>query len=333
MIMTTRSIVGSFAFGLLLAAACGAPRADAQDKIKIGYWTSGFSVGFGAVLEAGKFAEQQGLAPEFIRFADVNGPTKAILTQSIDVAFAAPTSGAFTLGIQGAPIEIVLATQVAESTFVSKDGSPIKSIADLKGKKLGVSPVGSASYAIAAAVLEKNFGLKPSDYVPVGGNEGQLVAFLQRGDIDAASLRAVTIASVPDLKLQVLGRVVDEWKRMTKTDAVPILAAAIMHKTFSQQHPEAAVKLVRAVIAATRFGREQTDKAAEMLRQASNLDAKDATSYARLWSNIYIASMEPADVATFKTMADIFRAGGTVEGRVPDGLFATGPYEKAKHTP
>jgi ABC-type nitrate/sulfonate/bicarbonate transport system substrate-binding protein len=227
----------------------------------------------------------------------------------------------------------VLATQIAEATFVTKDGSPIKSIADLKGKKVGMSPVGSATYAIAAAVLEKNFGLKPSDYTPVGGNEGQLVAFLQRGDVDAASLRAVTIASVPDLKLQVLGRMVDEWKKMTKSDAVPILAVTIVHKAFTQQHPEATVKFVRAMLAATRFGREQTDKAAEMLRQASNLDAKDATSYAKLWNDIYTASMAPAEVATFKTMAEIFRASGTIEGPVPDSLFATGPYEKAKLAP
>jgi NitT/TauT family transport system substrate-binding protein len=326
-------ITRKFFLALVVAIGCGAPGANAQEKVKIGYWTSGFSVGFGAVLEAGKFAEQQGLVPEYIHFADVNGPTKAIITQSIDVAFAAATTGAFTLGIQGAPIEIVLATQIAESSFVTKEGSPIKSIADLKGKKLGLSPVGSATYAIAAAVLEKNFGLKPSDYTPVGGNEAQLVQLLQRGDIDAASLRAVTIASVPDLKLQVLARVVDEWKKMTKSDAVPILATGIVHKSFAQRHPEATVKLVRAVIAATRFGREQTDRAADMLRQASNLDAKDATSYARLWSQIYIASMEPADVATFKTMAEIFRASGTIEGRVPDGLFATAPYEKAKLSP
>jgi ABC-type nitrate/sulfonate/bicarbonate transport system substrate-binding protein len=331
--MITRRTSRTLLLALAAAVVCGVPGASAQEKIRIGYWTSGFSVGFGAVLEAGKFVEQQGLAPEYVHFADVNGPTKAILTQSIDTAFAAATTGAFTLGIQGAPIEIVLASQIAEATFVSKQGSPIKSITDLKGKKLGLSPVGSATYAIAAAVLEKNFGLKPSDYTPVGGNEAQLVTFLQRGDIDAASLRAVTIASVPDLKLQVLGRVVDEWKKMTKSDAVPILAATIVHKNFAQQHPDATVKLLRAMIAATRFGREQTDKAAEMLRQASNLDAKDATSYARLWNDIYTAGMEAADVTTFKTMAEIFRAGGTIEGRVPDSLFATGPFEQAKRAP
>ena len=320
-------------FLLALAIACSAAAADAQEKIKVGYWTSGFSVGFGAVLEAGKFVEQQGLDPEFIRFADVNGPSKAILTQSIDVAFAAAVTGAFTLGIQGAPIEIVLASQVAEATFVAKDGSPIKSLADIKGKKLGLSPVGSATYAIAAAVLEKNFGLKPADYTPIGGNEGQLVSFLQRGDVDAASLRAVTIASVPELKLQVLGRLVEEWKKMTRSDALPILAATIVHTRYARAHPEATVKFVRAMLAATRFGREQTDKAADMLRHASNLDAKDATSYARLWDQIYIASMEAADVAAFKAMADIFRAGGTIEGEVPASLFVTGPYESAKRAP
>jgi ABC-type nitrate/sulfonate/bicarbonate transport system substrate-binding protein len=315
---------------ILFTLFAGHAGAAAQEKIKVGYWTSGFSVGFGAVLESGKFLERQGLVPEYVRFSDVNGPTKALITQSIDVAFAAPATGAFTLGAQGAPIEIVLATQVAEATFVSKDGSPLRSLADLKGKKVGMSPAGSATYAIAAAVLERNYGLKTSDYTAVPGNEGQLVQFLQRGDIDAASLRAVTIASVPDLKLQVLGRVVDEWKRMTKTNAVPILATALVHKNFSQQHPEAVVKFVRAMMEATRFGRSETEKASAMLRSAANLDARDATSYARLWNEIYIASMEPDDVATFKAMADIFRAGKTLEGNVPDSLYATAPYEQAK---
>jgi NitT/TauT family transport system substrate-binding protein len=318
-------------FVLVAMSGPAASGAQAQDKIKIGYWTSGFSVGFGSVLEQGKFAEQQGLQPEFVHFSDVNGPTKALLTQSIDVAFAAPTTGAFTLGAQGAPVEVVLATQIAEATFVSKEGSPLKTLADLKGKKIGMSPVGSATYAIAAAVLERNFGLKPSDYTPVPGNEGQLVQYLQRGDIDAASLRAVTLASVPDLKLQILGRMVDEWKKMTRSEAQPILASAIVHRTFARQHPDGTVKFVRAMIEATRFGREQPDKAADMLRQTANLDAKDATSYVRLWNEIYFATMEPQDVATFKAMAQIFRASGTIEGTVPDSLFVTEPYERAKH--
>jgi predicted SAM-dependent methyltransferase len=40
--------------------------------------------------------------------------------------------------------------------------------------------------------------------------------------------------------------------------------------------------------------------------------------------------MEPADVATYKAMAEIFRANGTIKGAVPDSLFNTAIYQKAK---
>jgi NitT/TauT family transport system substrate-binding protein len=324
--------VRSIRWAFLSAAIAAAPAA-AQEAIKVGYWTSGFSVGFGAVLEQGQFLEKEGLKPEYIRFSDVNGPTKALLTHSIDVAFAAPLSGAFTLGAQGAPVELVLATQVADATFVAKDGSPLAGLADLKGRKVGMSPAGSAAYAIVTAVLERNHGLKPSDYTAVPGNEGQLVAFLQRGDIDAAALRAVTLASVPDLKLKTLGSLVAEWKTMTHSDALPVLGVALVHKAYGQQHPDAVVKYVRAIIAATAFGRTHEAEAAAMLSRASNLDAKDATSYAILWDQIYEARMEPQDVAAMQATEAIFRAGGTLEGTVPDSLFDTAPYAAAKKQP
>jgi NitT/TauT family transport system substrate-binding protein len=186
---------------------------------------------------------------------------------------------------------------------------------------------------MVAGVVYCILGLKPSDYTPVGGNEGQLVRLLERGDVDAASLRAVTLASVPELKLQTLGRLVDEWKKMTGANALPILGVAVVHKTFAKQHPDAVVRFVRAMIAATKFGHDQPANAAEMLSRAANLDAKDATSYARLWDQIYIASMEPAEIATFKTMAQIFKAIGTIEGTVPDSLYVAAPYQQAKRQP
>jgi ABC-type nitrate/sulfonate/bicarbonate transport system substrate-binding protein len=327
MIIRALSLLSAVLVGLLPSPA------PAQDAIKVGYWTSGFSVGFGAVLEVGNFLEAQGLKPEYVKFSDVNGPTKALLTHSIDVAFAAPASGAFTLGADGAPVELVLATQIAEATFVSKQGSPITTLADLKGKKLGMSPAGSATYAIAAAILERNYGLKPSDYTPVPGNEGRLVQFLQQGDVDAASLRAVTLASVPDLKLQELGKMVDEWKRMTKSSAVPVLGVTLVHRDYARAHPDAVVKFIKAMIEAVKFGRSNTAKASDILRQTANLDAKDATAYARLWDQIYMASLEPDHVATLKTMAQIFQASKLIEGQVPDTLFVTAPYEQAKRLP
>jgi len=325
--MIRRTLLALLALGVLHAPAL------AQEKIKVGYWTSGFSVGFGAVLEAGKFLEHAGLAPEFIRFSDVNAPTKALLTNSIDVAFGTSTNGAFSIAAQGASVELVLSTQVAESMFVTRDGSPLNSPADFRGKKIGMSPAGSATYAIAVAILERNYGLKPSDYTAVPGNEGQLLRFLQQGDIDASSLRSVTIASVPDFKLKTLASVIDEWKKMTKSPALPMLGVAVFHKTYVREHPDGVVKFIRGFIEATNFGTREPEKAAEILRHAANLDARDATSYAKLWDKIYVATFEPQDVAGLKTMIEVYHATGTLEGTVPDSFFVTGPYEQAKRKP
>jgi hypothetical protein len=44
----------------------------------------------------------------------------------------------------------------------------------------------------------------------------------------------------------------------------------------------------------------------------------------------YVTSMEPADVAMMKKMAEIFRNAGSIKGNVPDSAFATEPYAKAK---
>src|ERR1700682_5424230 len=153
----TRAIVAAF-----LTFAVFSSTANAQ-KIKVGYWTSGVSLGFGSTLEQMKFLEKQGLDVEWIKFGDVNAPTRAIVSNAIDVAFGASTAGALSIAADGVPVKIFLATQLAEVQFVVPEASPIKSLAELRGKKVGMSPPGSATHSLAIALLEGNYGLKPAD--------------------------------------------------------------------------------------------------------------------------------------------------------------------------
>ena len=85
---TTKAILSALALAITLSV----PSQVAAQKMRVGYWTSGFSLGFGAVMEQMKFAENQGLNVEWIKFAEVNGPTRAIVSNAIDVAFAAPST-------------------------------------------------------------------------------------------------------------------------------------------------------------------------------------------------------------------------------------------------
>jgi len=304
-------------------------RVSAQ-KMKVGYWTSGFSLGFGAVMEQMRFAENQGLNVDWVKFAEVNGPTRAIVSNAIDVAFAAPSTNSMGIAADGVPVKIVLATQIAEAQIVVLEGSPIKSVTDLKGKKIGMSPAGSATHAIASAILNNNFGLKPTDYAVAPGNEAQLAQFLSQKEIDAGVLRSVTLAQIEEIKPRRLASVVDEWKKLTKSDAPPILAVTIVYNDYLAKNQEPIAKFIAATRNALQFGSKNKGRVAEILQKAANMNATDARAYANQWDGAYIASFEPADINSLKKMYDIVKAAGGAMKDPPESAFETGPYMQAK---
>jgi len=314
----------------LFALALALPGGAHAQKIKVGYWTSGFSLGFGAVMEQMKFAEKEGLDVEWVKFAEVNGPTRAIVPHAIDLAFAAPSTASMAITADGVPVRIVLATQIAEAQIMVLDGSPIRSIADLKGKRIGMSPAGSATHAIAAAILETNFGLKTGDYQVVPGNEGRLAQFLAQKEIDAAVIRSVTIAQMDEVKLRRLASIVDEWKKLAKTNAPPVLGVTIVHNDYLTKNPEAVAKFIAATRKALEYGSKNKARVADILQKAANMNAVDAKAYADQWDGAYMASLEAQDVASMKRLHELTRAAGNVKKDPPDSAFFTEPYQRSK---
>jgi ABC-type nitrate/sulfonate/bicarbonate transport system substrate-binding protein len=315
---------------IILTIAASVPGQSFAQKIKVGYWTSGFSLGFGAVMEQMKFAENQGLNVEWVKFAEVNGPTRAIVSNAIDIAFAAPSTNSIGIAADGVPVKIVLATQIAEAQLVVLDSSPVKAVGDLKGKKIGMSPPGSATHAIATAILDHNFGLKQNDYSVASGNEAQLAQFLGQKEIDAGVLRSVTLAQMEEVKLRRLGSVVDEWEKLTKGNAPPILAVTIVYSDYLAKNADAVAKFIAATRDALQFGSKNKPRVAEILQKVANMNATDARAYANQWDGAYIASFEPADIASLKRMYDIVKAAGSATKDAPDSVFDTSPYNRAK---
>jgi NitT/TauT family transport system substrate-binding protein len=281
-------------------------------------------------MEQMKFAESRGLNVEWVKFAEVNGPTRAIVSNAIDIAFAAPSTNSMGIAADGVPVKIVLATQIAEAQFVVLDGSPVKMIGDLKGKKIGMSPPGSATHAIATAILDYNFGLKPNEYSVAPGNEAQLAQFLSQKEIDAGVLRSVTLAQMEEVKLRRLAGTVDEWKKLTKGNAPPILAVTIVYSGYLEKNRDAVAKFIAATRSALQYGSKNKQRVAEILQKTANMNAADARGYASQWEAAYIAGFEPADIASLKRMYDIVKAAGGASKDVPDSAFETGPYMQAK---
>jgi len=323
-------LVSRAALLLVFVIAAFAPSRLFAQKIKIGYWTSGFSLGFGAVMEQMKFVEKEGLEVEWVKFAEVNGPTRAIVSNAIDVAFAAPSTNSMGIAGDGVPVKIVLATQIAEAQIVVLEGSPIKTMAELKGKKIGMSPPGSATHALSNAILNQNFGIKPKEYSVAPGNEARLAQFLTQRDVDAAVIRSVTIAQMEETKLRRLASVVDEWKKLTKSKASPILAVTIVYNDYLTKNPEAVARFIAAMRKVVEYGSKNKQRVAEILQKAANMNGKDAMAYANQWDGGYMASFEPQDIASLKRMHEIVKSAGAITKDPPESAFDSRPYIRSK---
>ncbi|WP_416414491.1 ABC transporter substrate-binding protein [Pantoea sp. App145] len=313
----------------LAAGAFFALNSAAAEKVRIGYWSSGVSLGYGTVLEEKDFLAKHGIQAEFIHFPDVNAPIKALASGSIDLAFGAPLAGVFSSAAEGVPIKIFAATQPADVQFVVPQGSPITSLDQLKDKKVGTSPAGSSVAVIATTLLQENHHIKPADFQLIGGNESRLAQFLVQKQVDAAALRSLTIEQLDELKVISLGSFADEWKRLTHSDAVPYIGVGAVRSELIDQHPEVVAKVIGALRDTLAWGASHPQDVSKLLQQKANLPARDANIYASRWNSMNQLTFEPTDIATLKRQHDVFVASGTVQGNVPDSLYDDAAYKLA----
>lgn len=316
---------------VLAAAAAGSMAAHAADKVRIGYWTSGVSLGYGAVLEAGDFLAKRGIDAEFVHFPDVNAPLRALASGSIDLAFGAPLAGVFSTAAQGVPVRIFSATQPADVQFVVPADSPIQSLDQLKGKKIGMSPAGSSVAVIASAVLAGNHQIKANEFSLVGGNESRLAQFLAQKQVDAAALRSITVTQIEgEVKLRRLGSFADEWKKLTQSDAVPYIGVGTVRAELADKQPQVVARVIAALRDTLAWGDAHRDEVAQILQKKANLPADDARAYVAQWNQLNRVGFEPADIATLRRQHQVFTESGLVKGELKDELFATQPYAISK---
>ncbi|PWF45456.1 ABC transporter substrate-binding protein [Massilia glaciei] len=168
----------------------GAAFAQAIEKPKVSIAVGGKHLFYYLPLTVAErlgYFKEEGLKVEISDFAGGSKALQALVGGSADVV-----SGAYehTINMQakGLPITaFVLQGRAPQIVFaVSNKTMPnYKSIADLKGKKIGVSAPGSSTNTMANFVLAKG-GLKPADvsFIGVGTAAGALAA-MRSGQIDA----------------------------------------------------------------------------------------------------------------------------------------------------
>jgi NitT/TauT family transport system substrate-binding protein len=150
------------------------------------------------------FFKQHGVDIEIVTFAGAAKQQQALLAEAIDVGLgggpelASVAKGSPELGVAayaGRPDGLVL--------VVRKDG-PVKAIADLKGRKVSVSSVGSlTAWMVQETSRQQGWGRDGIDLVYLGDIAGQIAA-LKTNQIDGMSSDIATALRLED---EGLGRI------------------------------------------------------------------------------------------------------------------------------
>ncbi|MBI1993202.1 MAG: ABC transporter substrate-binding protein [Deltaproteobacteria bacterium] len=191
-------------FLVLLAA----PFAWGADRIRIGYSSiSGGYVGLWVARDAGLFA-REGLDEQMILIPSGSQLAQVAVAGEVDIA-SLNGSSAMAAALQGADIKLI-GSQVNKMIFSVHVRPGIKSIEELKGKKIGVTRFGSSTDISARYALRKH-NLQPEKDVAIlqMGAMTSIAAGLKGGSIDGGVVSPPTNFALEKLGFKELISVTD----------------------------------------------------------------------------------------------------------------------------
>ena len=263
--MQRRNLVLAGTAAIALPALLGSLRAQAQapaqavEKPKLTLAVGGKNLLYYlplTIAESLGYFKAEGLDVTIADFAGGSRALQAMIGGSADVV-----SGAFehliNMQVKGQRLRAFVLQGRAPQIVLGinpKTMPNFKGVADLKGKKLGVSAPGSSTNVLANFVLAKA-GLKPGDVSIVGVGAGSgAVAAMRAGQIDALSNLDPVVTLLlrsGDLKVVSDTRVVAESDRVF---GGPMPAACLYApQSFIDKYPATVQALTNAIVRADRW--------------------------------------------------------------------------------
>ena len=263
-------MVRTLALALLLALAGG--RAHAAEQIVVSnYGVAANGMPYAIAMEKG-FFQQEGADVSGILSSSGGGTTVRNLLGGNLAYGEVDLAGTVAAIQQGAALKIISDNVLTTGEFVwaVKPDSPIRTLADFKGHKIGFTNPRSTSQALDILLLEAG-GMKPTDAETVRtGGFGEQVVALGLGAIDVATLAdPVWSKNAADLRLI-----------LHSADALPPLCNVVGVTTVAAMAEKPA--FIRAIVRARRkavaFMYAHPDEAAAIVAKVYDLDPAVAKS-------------------------------------------------------
>ena len=306
------------AAGVALALGLAGSAAYAQDKVKVGVFPVSSSLPFFVAQERGFFKEQ-GIDAEMIRL--IGGPpnVSALITNQIDAAAVLVTIEGMNANLKkpGVAMYISVNGQNAEyqmEQFVVRKGLSVRTLADLKGKKLMSAP-GPANVTMAKAVLAAA-GLKEGDYTIDQLDMGQHVNAMTAGTFDAGytlepnatMMRKLGVAST--LEAGVIAKYI-----LGDPKANAWVAGGVVSTDFVKGRPDVAKRFAAGWAKAIDFINANPKEARKHLAK-NTLTPDDVIDTVPLVKFTNVASLTNSDRLEFQAFIDYSTRTGTLSEQV-----------------
>lgn len=183
----------------------------------------------------------------------------------------------------------------SSAVLVLKD-SPLKTLADLKGRKVALQKGSSAHYLLVRAV--EKAGLQWSDIQPVYLAPADARAAFERGSVDAWAIWDPFYAAT---ELAIQPRALSNGRGLSGNNSFYLASRA-----FANQHPDAIAALFDELTRADRLVQQERATAIKLIADFSGLDAGVVSLFLRRRPPSPVAPIEPSMVADQQRVADAF---------------------------
>jgi ABC-type nitrate/sulfonate/bicarbonate transport system substrate-binding protein len=285
-----------------VAAAPFAARAQGTIKLVI---ATGVDPSFAPfyVAREGGFFERNGLDVTVNTGPSGSAMVAFLVGNQINAAYGAEQAGVSAHLVD--PNVVAVAEGTALLRWISVLGRNLADMEALKGKRVGVAR-GTGSETFWLSVVAK-LNLSPADYTIVNVEAPEMVAALERGNIDAFAVwepwPTRAMRAIPNTKI------------LVNNEAIQIVRNYVyMNKGWAEANAEATSRFLRALIEATAFLESNREQAAQ---QVARFLRQDRALMAELMTKVgYRMNLTTDSVANIQLAIDQLRGMGRLAREV-----------------
>jgi NitT/TauT family transport system substrate-binding protein len=198
---------------------------------------------------------------------------KAIVAENVE--FAAMGSGLFSAILGGAPLRIIMSS-FRRPLFLLYSAPMLRTLKDLKRKKIGVPALGTAGHSMLLEILRKNGQSSDRDLVlvSIGSTEHRLQALLN-GLIDAAVLSPPSTFLAEEAGFYQMVSFVDQ-------DLVFLGGGIGVHEALLDNEPDLVEKFTRATLKGHRYVLNNETGTIPIISRAFDMSESHAKKFYRL---------------------------------------------------